>query len=126
MLAAFRMAISYTGEDIKDLRSIRRLISKKHEEKSPKREVNCTSSILTLLGGRVWIRNPGDLRHLIIPGCKRGEWNTDVEKTIFCVLMSMLSDNFSVPDADTVVLRAAELLRQQQQQLISDAEMMEL
>jgi serine/threonine protein kinase len=117
MMASFRMAISYMSEDIRDLRTLRRHISKKHEEKSPRREVNCTSSILTIFEGRIWIKNPGDIRHLIIPGCKKGKWDTNVEKTIFCVIMSKLSKKFVVPNPDSVVSRSLELLKIQYQKI---------
>lgn len=135
LLASFRMAISYTGEDIGDLRAFRRLMTKKQqEEKSPRREVNCTSSILTILGGRVWIRNPGDLRHLAIQNCKKGEWDTVVEKTMFSIIMTMLADTFTVPDPDTVVSRTRDRLYQNQNnqshqtsiQQTQDAEMMDM
>lgn len=85
MMASMRIAISYTGQSIRELRTLRKLLSRNKDEKTPRRECNAKSSIMTLLGGRVWIKNPGDIRHHFIPHCEKGKWHTIVEKWIFSV-----------------------------------------
>lgn len=122
LMAAMRLAVSYTGEDIRDLRSLRyrvhvyhitpnrRIVSRKHEERSPKREVNCTSSILYILEGRTWLLNPGDIRHLVIKNCEQNTWNKKIDETIFSVIMLMLVKTFAVPDAQEVIHSTQSLL----------------
>jgi hypothetical protein len=99
-----RLATSYCGEtDLKAVRNIRKHITEKSVEKSPKKEVNCASGVLTLLKGRIWIKNPGDLRSRL-SNCKSNKWDTNVDQAIFSSIMTELSKKFIVPDPDEVLL----------------------
>jgi serine/threonine protein kinase len=110
LMACMRIASSYTGSNVKDLRAIRKLITNGKVEKSPRRECNAASSVLTVLSGRVWMLNPGDLRHLCLP-CQRDTWNAEIEKVLFGIILELVMGSFTPPDANVVMERAKIRLR---------------
>lgn len=108
MLGCMRLAASYCGEDVKCVRNMRRHITKS-VERSPKKEVNCCSGILSLLKGRMWIKNPGDFRELL--GCELGVWDIKVDQAIFTFIITSLGRQFSLPDPQEIVAQVAEYLQ---------------
>jgi hypothetical protein len=106
LLGCFRIASSYCSENVRMVRTLRRFLTIQHLEHTPKKEIHCASSIITLLQGKIWTPNVGDLRHLYFSKCKSSKWNRQIDQIIFSVILSQMADSFEIPDLYIVIQRS--------------------
>ena len=108
LVACMKLSVSYTGNvgndahDVKQIKSALRKSSARDTDQI-KREDYAQLSVLTLLGGRIWSTNPGDLRDVHLDGCKRDVWNKDVDLIIMQKMYSSLRKNFIPPCPESVI-----------------------
>lgn len=90
LMACLQLASSYCGSHVKSLCIIRGHIVDGKEDPSELEE-ECVSNVLMLMSGRLWAKNPGDIRHIHIKGCRNGVWNRMVDEAIFTAIITDLS-----------------------------------
>lgn len=104
-------SISNTNSNnINTLSSNIRKRSVQKKKLNAKKELNCNCSILTLLNGKIWLRNPGDIRHVYIKTLHKQIWNKKIDKIIFDMIEEELTKDFWPPDPIIVMEKCKKII----------------